>query len=36
MATGEVEGMKVLGYREEDRVSSTSNTDTFIALKDLY
>lgn len=30
---GEVEGESVLGYREEDRVSSTSNTDTFIALK---
>ena len=30
---GEVEGVKVLGYREEDRVSKTSNTDTFIALK---
>jgi len=30
---GEDEGSKVLGYREENRVSSTSNTDTFIALK---
>jgi glucose-6-phosphate 1-dehydrogenase len=30
---GEVNGKKVVGYREEDRVSKSSNTDTFIALK---
>jgi len=30
---GELNGMKAAGYREEDGVSSTSNTDTFIALK---
>ncbi|MGK0465737.1 glucose-6-phosphate dehydrogenase [Clostridium sp.] len=30
---GAVNGAKVVGYREEDKVSRTSNTDTFIALK---
>jgi len=30
---GEVNDKKLLGYRDEDRVSKTSNTDTFIALK---
>ena len=30
---GEVNGKKVVGYREEDRVSPVSNIDTFIALK---
>jgi glucose-6-phosphate 1-dehydrogenase len=30
---GVVNDMKVVGYREEDGVSSSSNTDTFIALK---
>lgn len=30
---GIVNGKSVLGYREEDRVSEKSNTDTFIALK---
>jgi glucose-6-phosphate 1-dehydrogenase len=31
--SGEVNGGKVIGYREENRVSSLSNIDTFIALK---
>ncbi len=30
---GDVDGVKVLGYRQEERVSKKSNTDTFIALK---
>ncbi|MBC8061457.1 MAG: glucose-6-phosphate dehydrogenase [Clostridiaceae bacterium] len=30
---GEVDGKKAVAYREEDRVSPLSNTDTFIALK---
>lgn len=30
---GETNGKKMVGYREEERVSSSSNTDTFIALK---
>lgn len=30
---GIVNGMNVVGYREEDKVSKESNTDTFIALK---
>ena len=30
---GETSGTKVVGYREENKVSRNSNTDTFIALK---
>jgi len=30
---GTVKGLKLVGYREEDKVSKVSNTDTFIALK---
>jgi glucose-6-phosphate 1-dehydrogenase len=30
---GRVEGEKVIGYREEDRVNPDSNTETFVAMK---
>jgi glucose-6-phosphate 1-dehydrogenase len=32
-APGEVDGQKVIGYREEDRVSPTSTTETYAAMK---
>ena len=30
---GRIEGEKVIGYREEDRVNPESNTETFVAMK---
>ena len=31
--SGEIEGQKVPGYRQEDKVSPTSNTETFVAAR---